>query len=225
MQVTQGLIGLLAFTAIFSRNPKLIVPIPNYLIVKEKNTSEVIRQLADLDTSEVEREDILVSHVLDLDNRDESEFVNKVFKDNILLSLDYLGSDFFLQPDEVFAFHENVLSEFKSKTVKTMGSKFIASEGYRSSGWIFGDGVCHLASLINWTAQGAGLETIAKVRHDFRSIPGVPRDYWTSIRYSPSGHNSQNQNLYIVNTFDYSVIFKFEVVNNNLRLKILKPIN
>ena len=169
---------------------------------------------------------ILVSHALDLNNRDEDRFINKVFKENILLAVSRIPgpawNGFTLQPDEIFAFHENVLPEYKSKIVKTMESKFIASEGYLSSGWIFGDGVCHLASLINWTASEAGLETIARVKHDFRPIPGVPDDYWTSIRYSKAGNNSQNQNLYIINKLNYSVEFRFEADENKIELKILK---
>jgi len=106
--------------------------------------------------------------------------------------------------------------------IKTTESKFIASEGYRSSGFIVGDGVCHLASLINWVATEAGLEVTAKVNHDFRPIPGIPRQYGTSIRYSQSGHNSQNQNLYIKNNFSFSVEFKFTVRKEKVELTIVK---
>ena len=149
------------------------------------------------------QEIVLAEYSLDLATRAPSQAVNEVFKFNILLAVEKFDNGFTLEPDEVFAFHENVLLKYRDRVVKTMGSRFIASEGYRSSGWVVGDGVCHLASLINWTTSEAGLETVARVSHSFRSIPGVPKEYWTSIRYCQSGCNSQNQNLYVINNFDY----------------------
>lgn len=218
--MTQGLVSLLAFINIaFSSQPDFISPLADHLVI--------------------EQEEILASQALDLDNRDKKEFVNQVFKDNILLALYYLKGEevkrevdwqkvkkpfsveFVLQPAEAFAFHENILVEYKNGVVKTMGSRFLAKEGYRSSGWIIGDGVCHLASLINWVSFEAGLEVRAKVNHNFRSIPGIPREYGTSIRYSQSGHNSSNQNLYIKNNFDFPLVFRFEVKKEKVELKII----
>jgi hypothetical protein len=127
-----------------------------------------------------------------------------------------------LNPGEVFAFHDNVLPEFKDKTIKTIGSKFISAEGYKSSGALVGDGVCHLASLINWAATDAGLSVLAKVDHDFRAIPGIPKEFGTSIKYAEQGGNSQNQNLYITNNQDFPVEFRFEVNKDNVKIQILK---
>lgn len=203
--MTQGLVSFIAFvTTAFFPYPTLISPVVGDLVAEQK------------------QEKVLVSHSLDLINRHENEFVNQVFKDNILLALDYLGPSFVLQPGEVFAFHENILPEYKDKVVKTMGSHFMASEGYRSSGYIVGDGVCHLASLINWVASEVGLEVIAKVNHNFKPIPGIPKKFGTSIRYSPSGYNSQNQNLYIKNNFDFPLIFRFKIEKERVKLEILK---
>ena len=194
--------------------------------------STVISPVAEKVVVEKKQEEVLASQQLDLTNRYDSQFVNQVFKDNIVLALVYLKGEksekeefevsFVLQPGEAFAFHENILTEFKDEVIKTTESKFIASEGYRSSGFIVGDGVCHLASLINWVATEAGLEVTAKVNHDFRPIPGIPRQYGTSIRYSQSGHNSQNQNLYIKNNFSFSVEFKFTVRKEKVELTIVK---
>jgi len=51
----------------------------------------------------------------------------------------------------------------------------------------------------------------------------VPKEYGTSIRYMPDGSlNSQNQNLYIKNTFDFPVKFVFSVDREEVRLAITK---
>jgi vancomycin resistance protein YoaR len=76
---------------------------------------------------------------------------------------------------------------------------------------------------MNWTASEAGLEVVARVNHNFVPVPGVPKEYGTSIRYMPDGSlNSQNQNLYIKNNFDYPVKFVFEVNDQEVNLKLLK---
>lgn len=203
--MTQGLVSLLVFASLaFSNQPNLISPLVEPLAARE------------------EQEEVLALKSLDLTNRYENDFVNDVFKYNILLAVDNIGESFILQPGEVFAFHDNVLAEFKNGVVKTTNSHFMADEGYKSSGFIVGDGVCHLASLMNWAASEAGLEVVAKVDHNFRLIPDIPKEYGTSIRYSQSGHNSQNQNLYIKNNKDFAIEFKFRVEENSLELAVIK---
>jgi len=215
------IIFLALLNASLSQPPELLTPISHDLIV----SSAAVQP---------KQKDVLASHVLDLTKRDKNEFVNQVFKHNILLTVSQIPGQawksqdrpglfsFVLQPGEVFAFHKNILGEYREKEVKAVSSEFKSSEGYRSSGWIVGDGVCHLASLMNWTASEAGLKVKAVVNHNFRSIPGIPRQYGTSVRYSQSGHNSQNQNLYIENNLNYPVEFRFEVQGNNLRLEIIR---
>jgi hypothetical protein len=162
------------------------------------------------------REQVLAEHSLDLTTRDEVEIVNEVFAFNILKALEYLGTDSFtLEPGEVFAFHANVLPEFEDPKI-TMNSKFYVEEGYQAVGGLGGNGVCHLASLINWVAQDAGLEVTALMNHSFAPVPGVPAEYGTSIR-----SQSPNQNLYIKNGFDYPVKFVFKVDKNKVKLKII----
>lgn len=164
------------------------------------------------------REVVLAQHSLDLTSRDEVEIVNEVFAYNILLALDYLGEDgFTLEPGEVFAFHGNVLPEFSNFVVKTMNSKFYVEEGYKAIGGLGGNGVCHLASLINWVASDAGLEVTALANHNFAPVPGVPAEYGTSIR-----SQSQNQNLYIRNGFAYPVTFVFGIDSKVVSLKITR---
>jgi len=207
--IFQGLIGLFTYlNNSFSQPKKLLSPAWGDFVVRR----EIV----------LNQQNILANRQLDLSNRDKNEFVSQVYKDNILLALDYLGFGFTLKPGEVFAFHENVLPKYKSKAVKTMKSRFIASEGYRSSGWVFGDGVCHLASLLSWTAFDARLEVKSNVKHSFRSISGIPEKHQISIRYSQSGSNSQNQNLYITNNLDFPVEFRFSVIGDKLKLKIIK---
>lgn len=160
---------------------------------------------------------VLAEHQLDLTNREPNPFANEVFAYNILLALGYLGTEsFVLQPGEVFAFHGNVLPEFANPAL-TMNSRFFIEEGYKSVGGLGGNGVCHLASLMNWTASEAGLEVLAKANHSFAPVPGVPKEYGTSIR-----SQNKNQNLYIKNGFDYPVTFVFSADNGEVSLKIRK---
>ncbi len=182
----------------------------------------------------IPREEILAEHVLDLDERlPDSETGNEVFKYNILLALKYIEgntdlSDSFtteveLQPGEVFAFQENLLPEFENKTVKTGWTKYIAQEGYKPLAGLYGNGVCHLASLINWVGSDAGLKVTAPANHNFWPVPGVPKEYGTSIRYLvDNGWKTKNQNLYLENTFDYSVKLVFEASDEEIDLRVVK---
>lgn len=173
-----------------------------------------------------QKTEILAEHELDLTNRllaspqgGPVEYGSQVFADNILLSLHYLKGDveqpldwnkirepfevsFTLEPGEVFAFHSNSLPEFEPSV--TMNSRFFMEEGYKSLAGLGGNGVCHLASLLNWTASNAGLEVTALANHSFAPVPGVPKEFGTSIR-----SQSPNQNLYIKNGFEVPVEFEF----------------
>lgn len=170
---------------------------------------------------------------LDLTTRYPDPYVNEVFRDNILLTLHYLAGDvgkrepfevsFTLAPGEVFAFHEDVLPEFEGKVAKTTGAHFNWQQGFKSDGWLVGDGVCHLATLMNWVASEAGLRVVSPVNHDFLPVPGVPREYGTSIFWIPDGGwRSHNQNLYIENTLDYPVKFTFKVTSVEVELVLSK---
>lgn len=184
---------------------------------------------------------VVFERKLDLTDRlPDNEYGNQIFADNILLALHYLKNDvqnpqidwektrepfkvsFTLNPGQMFAFHKNVAPEYIDSVVKTMNSRFYTDEGYKSFGGLGGNGVCHLASLINWVASEAGLEVISPVDHNFFPIPGVPKTYGTSIRYAPEGGNSQNQNLYVKNNLDVLVTFVFEAHSNSVDLKVLK---
>lgn len=177
---------------------------------------------------------------ISLENRQADRYVNEVFKDNILLNLAYLDRrvkkssdinwtevrklftfEFTLNPNETFAFHEDVLPEFEGKVAKTTNAHFNFDDGFRTDGLLFGDGVCHLASLINWVAKDAGLQVQTPVNHDFREIPGIPKDFGVSIYYYP-GQKSTNaqQNLYITNTFKNPVVFKFQYDGERLKAEV-----
>ncbi len=182
----------------------------------------------------------LASEELDLTSRYADAMVNEVMADNILLTLRYLKGDvsgqpdwqkvkepftaeFTLKPGEIFAFQDNFLPEFKDKVVKTTAAHFNYDQGFKSDGWLIGDGVCHLASLINWAAKEAQLEVVAKVNHDFYPIPGVPKEYGTSIFWSPDGsRGSASQNLYIENSLDFPVTFTFKAQASRVELLINK---
>jgi hypothetical protein len=134
---------------------------------------------------------VLAEHELDLTTREPNPYAN-----------------------EVFAFHGNVLPEFANPSVTT-NSRFFIEEGYKSVAGLGGNGVCHLASLINWTASEAGLEVLALANHNFALVPGVPKEYGTSIR-----SQNKNQNLYIKNNFNFPVTFEFKVDDQMVVLMI-----
>jgi vancomycin resistance protein YoaR len=187
-------------------------------------------------------ERLLSERAMSLENRYANKWVNEVFKDNILLTMSYLSgkvssskniswnsvrtpfrSEIVLNPGDVFAFHGDVLPEYRGKNIKTTNANFGAGQGFRSSGLLYGDGVCHLASLINWAAKDAGLKVDSRVNHNFANIPEVPREYGTSIVTTgvPS-LNAERQNLYVVNTFDKPVRMLFRYEQNRLSVSIYK---
>ncbi|MEA3355513.1 MAG: hypothetical protein U9Q63_03460, partial [Patescibacteria group bacterium] len=167
---------------------------------------------------------VLASHSMNLENRWDSQFVNNVFKDNILLALYYLDNrvenkseidweqvsnqplktEFTLNPTETFAFHENTLPKYSDNLVKTTNAHFIGSEGFKNSGNLIGDGVCHLASLMYWVAEDAGLTAYSPSDHNFAIINEIPKKYGSGI-LSPNPLG----NLYIVNSIEKPVTFEF----------------
>lgn len=186
------------------------------------------------------KETVLASHEMPLNDRYAVESVNDVFKDNILLTMAYMENridspksidwtrvekpftyDLTLKPNDTFSFHDDVLSEYKNKIAKTTSAHFNATEGFKSDGYLFGDGVCHLASLMYWTAKDAGLNAIAPTKHDFANIPDIPKTYGVAI-YNVPGQDSANmqQNLYITNTKLKPIVFHFVYANDTLKMSI-----
>ena len=182
----------------------------------------------------------LGSHTMPLNDRYSNEFVNTVFKDNILLTMAYMNGEvksanqiawkavekpfsyeFSLKPNETFAFHDNMLPEYAKTVVKTTNAHFNYSDGFKSDGYLTGDGVCHLASLIYWVAKDAGLNAVAPSNHDFAVIPDVPKKYGVAIYEGPSGAGTM-QNLYITNDKKFTVRFVFEYKDNALTLNIVE---
>lgn len=184
---------------------------------------------------------ILSSHEISLEKRYEVESVSDVFKDNILLNLAYLRGiidskdinwdevkkpfhyEFKLDPNSTFAFHDDVLPEYKNKIVKTTNAHFNSQEGFKTDGYLFGDGVCHLASLIYWAAKDASLDAKAPTNHDFMAIPGIDKQYGISIYSNPfsKGSNAQ-QNLYITNNKAKPIAFGFDYSGDKLKVSIVE---
>lgn len=180
----------------------------------------------------------LATHEFSLNNRYEDSFVNSVFKDNILLAIDYAKGEKFeaskidwkeiekpteyklvLKPKETFAFHDDVLPEYKNKVNKTTNAHFNFQEGFKTDGYLAGDGVCHLASLLYWVAKDAGLDALAPTRHDFRAIPDIPKEYGVSIySYLGNSYSNQEQNLYITNNKDKDITFTFAYDGEKLKI-------
>lgn len=181
----------------------------------------------------------LGSREFSLEKRYNNKWVSDVFKDNILLNIAYMRGvvkssnidwnevrrpfhyEFKLKKDQVFAFHDDVLPEFKGKIAKTTNAHFNSYEGFKSDGWLIGDGVCHLASILNWTAKDAGLDVLAPTNHDFAVINQVPREYGVAI-YDVPGQSSSSelQNLYIRNNKDKEISIIFDYNGENLRVSI-----
>ena len=179
---------------------------------------------------------LLASHSMSLDDRYPIKSVSDVFKNNILLTLSYMSGTvksanqinwdaiqkstsytLTLQPGEVFAFHDAVLSEYTGKHIVTTNAHFDASEGFQYDGDLYGDGVCHFATLINWAARDAGLKVVAPTRHDFAKIPDIDPKYGTAIYAGDA-----EQNLYVENTFDKPVKLVFTYANDNLSISVYK---
>lgn len=183
----------------------------------------------------------LAQRTISLEYRYPSQKVSDVFKDNILLNLAYLDgrvdsaqdinwseiqnsfrSEFTLQPNETFAYHDAVLPKFEGRVVKTTEAHFNYSDGFKTDGYLYGDGVCHLASLINWAARDAKLDVLAPANHNFANIPEVPKEYGVSIYYNPSNKSvGANQNLYITNNQTKPVTFVFEYKDGELSVSVI----
>lgn len=186
----------------------------------------------------------LAMHEFSLQNRYKESTVNTVFKDNILLTLKYSAEEnitpdninwekvekpfrytLTLKPGETFAFHDDVLPEYIGKVNKTTNAHFNGTEGFKSSGYLMGDGVCHLASLLYWAARDAGLKTVAPTRHDFAAIPDVPREFGVSIYATPEINTSdQLQNLYIANDKNNDIMFDFIYDGNKLTIDVKEKV-
>ena len=185
------------------------------------------------------QETILAQKAFSMEYRYPVPSVSNVFKDNILLNIAYLDgrvksakdinwdeigkpfiSQFTLKPGEVFAYHDQVYSEFEGKVVQTTNSRFNRGDGYKTDGYLYGDGVCQLASLLSWVAKDAQLQVKAPTNHDFAAIPEVPKAQGVSIYYDPFDKaHSNRSNLYITNNTGKNVSFIFEYDGNELRIK------
>lgn len=184
----------------------------------------------------------LAQKEMSLENRYNDPFVNEVFKDNILLNLAYLrGSvaskedinwsevtkpftyEFNLDPNKTFAFHEDVLPNYQNTLIKHTNADFNATDGFKTDGYLYGDGVCHLASLIYWTAKEANLATEAPVNHDFMNIPDVPKEFGVSIYKNPGAKEANaRQNLYVTNNKNKPISFKFEYDGSKVKVAVVE---
>lgn len=188
----------------------------------------------------LDAQSVRAERTFSLAQRYPNQWVSDVFRDNILLTLNHMENgvenpadvdwaqvlksksySFTLNPGEVFAFHEDVLPQFEGKVAATTNARFNYTDGFKSDGYLTGDGVCHLASILYWAAKDAGLETLAPSNHDFANIPQVPKEYGVSIYFTP-GTPSANarQNLYITNTLEKAVEFVFTYDGTNLTVKV-----
>lgn len=186
----------------------------------------------------------LATSEISLEKRYDNEYVNDVFKDNILLNLSYLSGKttkkedikwddidkpfsygFTLLPGKTFAFHDDVLPKYKDTLYKTTNARFNYDDGFKSDGYLMGDGVCHLASLIYLASKNAGLDAYAPTNHDFAVIPEIDREYGVAI-YKMPGQAQANamQNLYVTNNRENAVVFEFNYKDGILKLSIFEEV-
>jgi len=205
-----------------------------FFIISQLSIPGIDRNIVDVN--------LLASHNISLEDRYNDKFVNDVFKDNILLNIAYLSDRvrkkedinwdeikkpltyrFVLSPKKTFAFHEDVLEKYKDSVAKTTNARFNFSDGFKSDGYLMGDGVCHLASLIYWVAKDAGLDAYAPTNHDFAIIPEIDKKYGVSIYKMPSQMSvNAVQNLYITNNKENEVVFEFNYKDGELKISIFE---
>jgi len=182
----------------------------------------------------------LSSGEISLEVRHLDSYVNEVFKDNILLTMAYMRNigenkkninwknvnkefkfKFTLSPNESFAFHDDVLPKYKNSLAITTNAHFNYQEGFRSDGYLMGDGVCHLASLIYWVSKQTNLDAYAPTNHSFARIPEIRSEHGVSI-YSMPGRAEANalQNMYVTNNRQNPITFEFEYNGKSLKLSI-----
>jgi hypothetical protein len=197
---------------------------------------------AQLQTQSHQAQKELGSASMSLDKRMGTSNPENIYKDNILLNLAYLSGkvnkgdsiswsqirepfilQFDLEPGQRFAYHDIIDSKYNDNVVVTAHTNYGGAEGYKYSEGLYGMGVCHLASLIHWAALNADLESIAPSNHDFYAIPEIDKKYGVAIYASPDAKAASiKQNLYIKNTLDTKVTFKFDFDGDNLKVSILK---
>lgn len=184
----------------------------------------------------------LATEKISLEKRYEDKYVNDIFKDNILLNISYLAGKvtkkedvkwsevekpisykFTLLPNKTFAFHGDILDKYKNSVAKTTNANFNFDDGFKSDGYLAGDGVCHLASLIYWVSKEAGLDAYAPANHDFRQIPEISKEYGVAIYKMPGqvGSNAM-QNLYVTNNRNKPIIFEFAYNNKLLKISVFE---
>lgn len=184
---------------------------------------------------------VLAAENMSLEDRYPVKSVNLVFKDNILLTLAYMRGDKIdnninwsniekpfhyeikLPKSSVFAFQSDVLPEYTGKIIATTNARFNYQEGFKSDGYLYGDGVCHLASLINFTAQKAGLISVAPTPHNFAIIPDIPQKYGAAIYSSPLNYDENaRQNLYVENNTNHNISLAFDYNNNTVKVSVIE---
>jgi hypothetical protein len=188
----------------------------------------------------VPQNQVLADHTISLDDRYPVKSVSEVFKFNMILNTDLLGGEkfaeprklqmsdidkptqvsFTLKPGQTFAFHDQVLPQYQGKVALTTNANFGPSQGFKSDGNLYGDGVCHLASLLNWAASDAGLEVLAPTNHDFALIADIPKEYGTAIYYSGGQEVNAKENLYITNNKNKDIKITLNYQPDNLEARV-----
>mgnify|MGYP001607814276 CR=1 FL=1 len=183
----------------------------------------------------------LAGHEISLDKRVyNAPWMSNIFKENILLTIAYgrkivaegkpvdwdkvnkpFHYSFELEPGKVFSFTNMIDPKYTSVAQPWNQIHYYTSEGYLSDGILIGDGVCHLASLMNWVAKDAGLQVEAPTNHNFAAIPEISKENGVAIYYDPNNLSvSSKQNLYIKNNKNVPVQFVFDFDETNLTFSI-----
>ncbi len=186
--------------------------------------------------------EVLARHEFSLEKRYADAWVNRVFKENILLTLAYgrklvsagkpvdwnqvdkpFRWSLELPAGKVLTYHDTVLPKYQGEAMPLTNVYFNSAEGFLSDGWLVGDGTCQLASLLGWVARDAGLSVEAPTNHNFAAIADVPKEQGVAIYHVPSNPAaSARQNLYIQNNKGAPVQFVFDYDGITLRISAEK---
>jgi hypothetical protein len=189
------------------------------------------------------QETVLASEKISLEKRVPGDpYGNQVFKDNILLTIGFMRGivskdapinweevrrpfeyQLVIAPGETYAFHDQVLDQYKNQGIKTSQAHFNYQDGFKSAYGLYGNGVCHLASLMYWVSLDAGVQALAPTNHDFAVIPEIDRKYGVAI-YSDFGSSNGGgrQNLYITNNKENPIGFKYNYDGEKLRVTLVE---
>lgn len=158
---------------------------------------------------------LLTTRMMSLGNRHLSSEINAIWAKNILLAVSRISplDAGRLKEDPTFLGSIQMVPDAEFSFVKEAGPTLTEKDGFLSDGILPGNGVCHLASLINWALEDAsisGIEINNVVPHS-APIPGIPNNRAVSILSA-----DPKQDLVIKNKGKVTLELVFRYVGANI---------